>query len=65
MFEFSFFYFNLKNKMGNSKFKQTQSKKLTDEEFQQISIESGYSVEKIKLYYQSFIADCPNGKLSK
>lgn len=51
--------------MGNSKFKQTQSKKLTDEEFQQISIESGYSVEKIKLYYQSFIADCPNGKLSK
>lgn len=65
MFEFSFFYFNLKNKMGNSKHKQVHCKNLSDDEFSQISIRSGYSIDKIKAYYQSFIADCPKGKLSK
>ena len=65
MFEFSFFYFNLKNKMGSVKSKQTPLKQITDYELRQLSIQSGYSIEKIKLYYESFIADCPNGTLSK
>jgi len=65
MFEFSFFYFNLKNKMGSVKSKQTPVKQITDYELRQLSIQSGYSIEKIKLYYESFIADCPNGTLSK
>ena len=69
MFEFNFFYLNLKNKMGNNRVNKSGAThiddKISDEEFRQLSISSGYSLEKIKFYYQSFINDCPNGKLSK
>ena len=73
MFEFNFFYINLKNKMGNNRVNKTGTEtgtifsndKITDEEFRRLSISSGYSIEKINFYYQSFIIDCPNGKLSR
>ncbi len=50
--------------MGNKKVKQNQST-LTDDEILGLSEASGYSFESVKIYYETFMSDCPSGKLSR
>ena len=50
--------------MGNKKVKEYQTT-LTDDEILELSEASGYSFESVKKYYESFMNDCPSGKLSR
>lgn len=42
----------------------TSSRNLTPHDMAQISRESGFSSEEVKLWYKGFLKDCPKGKLS-
>lgn len=50
--------------MGNKKVKE-QAGKLSDDEILKLANASGYSFESVKKYYESFIFDCPTGRLSR
>lgn len=49
----------------NKKFTKDCSQPLTDDELLNLSIDNGYSFESVKKYYESFMNDCPSGKLSR
>ncbi len=53
--------------MGNKKVKETRNNcsTLRDEEILELAIASGYSFESVKQYYETFMIDCPSGKLSR
>ena len=48
--------------MGNKKAKELHE--LSDDDILQLCIITGFSKEIIMHYYEGFLIDCPNGKLS-
>jgi len=50
--------------MGNKKGKQP-AEQLTEEQIKTYCKMTGFTEQVVLSYYESFIADCPSGKLSK
>ena len=48
--------------MGNNKVKESASQ-ITSEEIYRLAASSGYSFDSVKNYHESFMYDCPGGKL--
>ncbi len=48
--------------MGNNKVKESVNT-LSTEEIYNLANASGYSFESVSKYYESFMNDCPTGKL--
>lgn len=50
--------------MGNKKTKD-KAQALTEQDLAVLCLSSGFAKETILKYYEAFITDCPDGKLSK